>query len=100
MSVDWFVRYSILSEATFVFCKKKDKKEFRVLIKHYYLAKNNTVETKVWLDKHNSDSAPAKSTIKNWIAKFKRGEMSIEDDARSGRPKEAVFDENIRKVYN
>jgi hypothetical protein len=78
MSVDWFVRYSILSEATFVYCEKMDKKEFRVLIKHYFLAKNNTVETKVWLDKHYSNSAPGKSTVKNWFAKFKRGEMSIE----------------------
>jgi dTDP-4-dehydrorhamnose 3,5-epimerase-like enzyme len=38
---------------------------------HCFLAKKNTVETKVWLDKHYSDSAPAKSTIKNWFAKFK-----------------------------
>jgi hypothetical protein len=84
------VRYSILSEATFVYCEKMDKKEFRV---------NNTVETKVWLDKHYSDSAPAKSTIKNWFAKLKRGKMSIEDDACTGRPKEAVSDENIKKVH-
>jgi hypothetical protein len=59
----------------------------------------NTVESKVWLDKHYSDSASAKSTIKNWFAKFKRGEISIEDDARSVRPKEAVSDENIKKVH-
>ena len=76
-----------------------DKKEFRVLIKHCFLAKKNTVETKVWLDKHYSDFAPAKSTVEKWFAKFKRGEMSTEDDARSGRPKEAVTDENIKKVH-
>jgi hypothetical protein len=34
------------------------------------------------------------------FAKFKRGEMSIEDDARSGRPKEAVSDENIKYTNN
>ena len=76
-----------------------DKKEFRVLIKHCFLAKKNTVETKVWLDKHYSDFAPAKSTVEKWFAKFKRGEMTTEDDARSGRPKEAVTDENIKKVH-
>ena len=59
----------------------------------------NTVEAKAWLDKHYSDSAPGKSTVEKWFAKFKRGEMSIEDDARSGRPKEAVTDENIKKVH-
>ena len=61
--------------------------------------KKNTVETKAWLDKHYSDSAPEKSTVEKWFTKFKRGEMSTEDDARSGRPKEAVTDENIKKVH-
>ena len=62
--------------------------------------KENTVETKVWIDKHYSDFAPAKSTVEKWFAKFKRGEMSTEDDARSGRRKEAaVTDENIKKVH-
>lgn len=76
-----------------------DKKEFRVLIKHCFLAKKNTVQAKAWLDKHYLDSAPGKSTVEKWFAKFKRGEMSIEDDARSGRPKEAVTDENIKKIH-
>jgi [histone H3]-lysine36 N-dimethyltransferase SETMAR len=49
--------------------------------------------------KHYSDSAPGKSTVEKWFTKLKRGEMSIEDDARNGRPKETVTDENIKKVY-
>jgi transposase len=49
------------------------------------------------LDKHYS--APGKPTVEKWFAKFKRSEMSIEDDSRSGRPKEAVTDENIKKVH-
>jgi hypothetical protein len=72
-----------------------DKKEFRVLMKHCSLAKKNTVEAKAWLDKHYSDSALGKSTVENWFAKFKRIEICIEDDARSGRHKEAGTDENI-----
>ncbi|GFV09444.1 putative DD34D transposase [Trichonephila clavipes] len=59
----------------------------------------NTVETKAWLDKHYSDFVPGKSTVEKWFAKFKRGEMSTVDDARSGYPKEAVTDENIKKVH-
>ncbi|GFW81433.1 putative DD34D transposase [Trichonephila clavipes] len=74
-----------------------DKKEFRVLIKHCFFGEKNTFETKAWLDKHYSDFAPGKSTVEKWFAKFKRGEMSTEDDARSGLPKEAVTDENIKK---
>jgi hypothetical protein len=54
--------------------------------KHCFLVKKNTVEAKAWLDKHYMDSAPAKSTVEKWFAKFKRGKMSIEDDARSRRP--------------
>jgi hypothetical protein len=35
----------------------------------------NTFEAKAWLDKHYLDSAPVKSTVEKWFAKFKRGEM-------------------------
>jgi hypothetical protein len=62
-------------------------------------SEKNTVEAKAWLDKHYTDSVPVKSTVEKWFAKFKRGEISIEDDARSRRPKEAVSDENIKKVH-
>jgi hypothetical protein len=65
------------------FVKRWIKKEFRVLMQHCYLAKKNTVEAKVWVDKHYSDSTLAKSTVEKWFAKLKRGKMSIEDDART-----------------
>lgn len=35
-------------------------------------------------DKHYSDFALGKSTVEKWFAKFKWGEMSTEDNARSG----------------
>ncbi|GFU86042.1 putative DD34D transposase [Trichonephila clavipes] len=40
-----------------------------------------------------------KLTVEKWFAKFKRGKMSTEVDARSGYPKEAVTDENIKEVH-
>jgi hypothetical protein len=67
-------------------------------MKHWFLAKKNTVETKAWIIKQCLESASAKSTVEKWFAKFKRGEMIIED-ARNGRPKEAVTSENIKKVH-
>jgi len=70
-----------------------------VLIKYCFLKGKNTVEAKSWLDDEFPESAPGKSTIKEWYAKFKRGEMSTEDGERSGRPKEAVIDENIKKIH-
>jgi hypothetical protein len=44
-------------------------------------------------------SAPAKSTVKKWFVKFKRGEIYIEGDVRSGCPKEAVSDDDTKKVH-
>jgi hypothetical protein len=57
------VRHSILSEVTFVYCENMDKKESRVLMKHCFLAEKNTIDAKVWLDKHYLDFASAKSTV-------------------------------------
>jgi hypothetical protein len=81
------VRYSILSEATFVYCEKMDKA--------LLFGEKNTIDAKAWLDKHYLDSAPAKSTVAKWFAKLKLGEMCIEGDAHSGRLKEAITDENL-----
>jgi hypothetical protein len=68
-----------------------------VLKKHCFLGEKITVEAKAWLDKHYLDSAPGKSSVEKWFAKSKRGEMSIEDDGRSGRPKEAATGRKHRK---
>jgi hypothetical protein len=65
------VRYNNVSEATFVYCEKMDKKEFRLLMEHCF-GEKKTVEAKTWLDKHYSDSAPG-------------GKMNIEDDVRNAR---------------
>ena len=40
------------------------------------------------------------STVKKWAAKFQRGREGIEDDARSGRPKDATTDEDVEIVHN
>jgi hypothetical protein len=70
-----------------------------MLMKHCFLAKKNTFEAKAWLDKLYLDSVTVKSTVEKWFAKLKLGEMCIKGDARSGRPKEAVSDENNKKVH-
>ena len=44
-----------------------EKIEFRVLIKHCFLMKENTVETKQWLDKHYPNSAPSRQMVEKWI---------------------------------
>ncbi|KAF7272858.1 hypothetical protein GWI33_014394 [Rhynchophorus ferrugineus] len=65
-----------------------DKKEFRVLIKYCFLKGKNTLEAKTWINAQFPDTIRGKSTIKDWYAKFRRGEMSTEDGELSGRPKQ------------
>ena len=36
------------------------------------------------------DDTPASSTVKKWVAEFKRGRESFEDDPKSGRPASAT----------
>ncbi|XP_012564110.2 histone-lysine N-methyltransferase SETMAR-like [Hydra vulgaris] len=61
--------------------------------------KKSAADTKKWLDECYPDSASGEATIRKWFAKFRTGHMSTEDDERSGRPKEAVTDENVKKIH-
>jgi hypothetical protein len=61
LSDNWFVRFGIVKQLLFI-VKRMDKKGFRVLMKHCFLAKK-ILKAMAWLDKHYSDSAPAKSSI-------------------------------------
>jgi len=46
------------------------------------------------------DSAPSYSTVTRWVAEFKRGRTSLEDDTRAGRPVEATTDDCCHAVKN
>ena len=43
--------------------------------------------------------SPSYSTVQKWTAEFKRARESVEDDGRSGRPKDATTDENVKVVH-
>ncbi|XP_040566411.1 histone-lysine N-methyltransferase SETMAR-like [Lepeophtheirus salmonis] len=75
-----------------------DKKEFRMLITDYLKGKN-IVEEKTWLDTEFPDTSLGKSTIQDWYAMFRRGEMSTEDGERNGCPKKVVTNKNIKKIH-
>lgn len=77
-----------------------DKQEFRVLIKHCFLMKKNTVRATQWLVKYYGSYAPRKSTVTKWYAEFKRGCFSTEDAPRSGRPIEVVTPANFKKIHS
>jgi histone-lysine N-methyltransferase SETMAR len=75
-----------------------DNLEIRAVVK--YLVKKGMQARQIHDDMLLTldDSAPSYSTVKKWVALFKFGRTSIEDDHRSGRPREGVTSENVEKV--
>lgn len=64
-----------------------EKHEFRAIIKHFWFAGNTPTEIHDILQKVHGINAPVFSTIKYWVAEFKRGRISTQDGPRSGRPR-------------
>nr|XP_060623585.1 histone-lysine N-methyltransferase SETMAR-like isoform X2 [Anolis sagrei ordinatus] len=46
------------------------------------------------------DQCPSYSTVKNWVAKFKTGHVSTNDEKRPGRPRVVVVPEIVDAVHN
>ncbi|XP_018311222.1 uncharacterized protein [Mycetomoellerius zeteki] len=67
-----------------------ERNEFRAVIKHLHMKSLTPKEIKAELDNIHSTSAPAFSTVYNWVNEFKRGRTSTCDAPRSGRPIEAA----------
>jgi len=44
------------------------------------------------------DNTPTYSVVRSWLAEFKRGRNSVEDEHRSGRPKHTASTENVQTV--
>jgi len=83
-----------------VIFKKMDEKEFRVVIKHYFMKGKTPQETKEKLDKHYGDSAPSIRTVYKWFQNFRSGHMGTSDAERSGRPVEVTTQEIIDKIHD
>jgi histone-lysine N-methyltransferase SETMAR len=71
---------------------------YRAVIQFLTLEKTPPKEIHERMLKVYGNDCPSYSTIKNWAAEFHRGRNSLEDEERSGRPCEAVTEENVRAV--
>ena len=71
----------------------------RYVIQYFHLKGFSPTGIKAELDSTLGESAPSFSTIKYWIAEFKRGRSSCEDEHRCGRPNEVTTPETIKKIH-
>ena len=74
------------------------KVEYRAVIWYLYLKGKNRQEIHGELADIYGSSAPSYAQVKFWVGEFKRGRMSLEDEARSGRPLDATDEEMCKKV--
>ena len=76
-----------------------EEKQFRVLIKYYFLHEKTITETEKKLEKYNEDSSSS------WygsgvICEFRCGRTSTADAERSGRSFEIKTEEIVTKIHD
>lgn len=74
------------------------KEEIRSIIKYSSFQGKYLSQIKSELNKTFGAETPSLSTIEKWTFRFRRGETSVEDKSRSGRPKTGQNERNIAKV--
>jgi transposase len=47
-----------------------------------------------------SDKRPSYSTVENWVARFRTGHLSTEEEEGSGRPTQVTIPENVDAIYS
>jgi transposase len=46
------------------------------------------------------DKRPSYPTVKNWVARFRTGHLSTEDEESSARPTQVTIPENVDAIYS
>ena len=75
-----------------------DLKEQRVCIEFCFLLGKTAAETVTMLREAFKEKALSQARVYEWFSRFERGDMSLEDQPRSGRPSTSRTDENIKKI--
>ena len=78
---------------------KMEKIGHRYVIQYFHLKGLSPTNIKAELDSTLEESAPSFTTVKYWVAEFKRGRTSCEDEHRSGRPSEVAIPEMVKKIH-
>jgi histone-lysine N-methyltransferase SETMAR len=64
-----------------------EKIDHRYVIQYFHLKRLSPTDIKAELDSTLGESAPSFTTENYWVAEFKRGRTSCQDEHRSGRPR-------------
>jgi len=73
--------------------------ETQAVIKYFFLQGKVPKEIHTILTEILEEHAPSHATIKNWVAKFKRGYFSTCDAPRPGRPRTVTTPEIIDQIH-
>ncbi|XP_076044748.1 histone-lysine N-methyltransferase SETMAR-like [Oratosquilla oratoria] len=74
-----------------------EKIEYRAVIKYLHLKGMSPSEIHKDMVQTLGENSPS-STVKRWVAEFKRGRDSVKDEPKSGRPSTVTTSENIDHV--
>jgi len=77
-----------------------DLKERSVCIKFCFLLGKTAAETVTMLREAFTEEALSQVRVYKWLSWFKRGDMSLEDQLRSGCPSTSRTYENIQKIHD
>ena len=70
----------------------------RYVVQYFHLKSLSPTNIKSELDFTLEESTPSFTTIKYWVAKFKRGRLSCQDEHCSGRPNEVTTTVMMKKI--
>lgn len=76
-----------------------DKIGYRNVIQYFHLKGLSPINIKAKLDSTQGKFAPSFTTVKYWVAKFKKGRTNCQDEHCSGRPNKLTTPEILKKIH-